>query len=76
MEPQNLQPLPLSRGQRLVRELRRHAYGYAVVAAMAVAGAFLAPLVLPAATFWHGLFGGFALGVYAALTAVPDKFLE
>lgn len=61
---------------RLGRELRRHWIGYSVLAVFAAAGAILTPWFLPGASPYAGAFGGFALGVYAALCAVPDRFLD
>jgi hypothetical protein len=50
--------------------------GYLVLAVFSVAGAILTPRFLPGASPYAGAFGGFALGVYAALCAVPDRFLD
>lgn len=70
----NVTPLP-KRRSRLWNELRRHPYAYILTAVFAVAGAVLAPLLFPAATSAMGLAGGLALGIYAALCTVPNKFL-
>ncbi|MGI9591529.1 MAG: hypothetical protein ACR2P8_09180 [Myxococcota bacterium] len=72
--PGNVTPLPRRRS-RLWREVRRHPYAYILTVVFAAAGAVLAPLLFPAATPWMGLAGGLALGVYAALCTVPNKFL-
>ena len=72
--PDNVRVLP-KRRSRLWTELRRHPYAYILTIVFAVAGAVLAPLLFPAATPWMGLAGGLALGVYAALCTVPNKFL-
>lgn len=61
---------------RLKREFRRHWIGYAILLAFSLAGAVLAPLFLPGASAFAGAFGGFAMGIYAALSAVPDRFLD
>lgn len=60
---------------RVWREVRDHPMAYSVTLVFAVAGAVLTPLILPAASPWLGAIGGFAFGVYAAMCAVPDKFL-
>lgn len=70
----NVTPLPRRRS-RLWTELRRHPYAYLVTGGFALAGAVLAPLLFPEASPWMGLAGGLALGVYAALCTVPNKFL-
>ncbi len=72
--PNRVRPLPKP-GSRLWIELRRHPYAYILTAVFALAGAVLAPLLFPAATPWMGLVGGLALGIYAALCTVPNKFL-
>ena len=59
----------------LWREVRRHPYAYILTIVFAGSGAVLAPLLFPGATPWMGLAGGLALGVYAALCTVPNKFL-
>lgn len=67
---------PRGRLQRLRAELRRHAIGYGVVAAFALIGPALVYVIFPEASPLLGLVGGLAFGVYAALSAVPDRFLE
>ncbi len=73
--PATVVPLRRSRPGRLWQELRRHPYAYAVAVVFAVAGAVLAPILIPEASPWMGAVGGLAMGVYAALCAVPNKFL-
>ena len=73
--PAPVVPLRRSRPGRIWQELRRHPYAYAVVVVFAVAGAVLAPILIPEASPWAGAAGGLAMGVYAALCAVPIKFL-
>lgn len=70
-----LRPEPPSRAARVWAELRRHPYAYLVTVAFAVAGAVAAPMLFHGATPAMGAVGGMALGVYAALCAVPNKFL-
>lgn len=71
----NVTDLHPSRGARVWAELRRHPYAYILTLVFAVAGAVGAPLLFPGATPWMGLAGGLALGIYAALCTVPNKFL-
>ena len=73
--PDNVTPLRPARGGRIWREVRRHPYAYILTFVFAVAGAVTAPLLFEAATPWMGLAGGLALGIYAALCTVPNKFL-
>lgn len=66
-------PGPLA---RLRAELRRHAIGYGVLLAFALLGPLLVHLIFPDASLLLGLVGGLAFGVYAAISAVPDRFYE
>lgn len=61
---------------RLREEVRRHAIAYGVVAAFLLIGPLLVYLIFPNASPLLGLIGGLAFGIYAALSAVPDRFLE
>lgn len=61
---------------RLRAEVRRHAIAYAVVLAFLVIGPVLVHLIFPDASPLVGLVGGLVFGVYAALSAVPDRFFE
>lgn len=72
--PSNVTPLP-KRRSRVWTEVRRHPYAYILTLVFALAGAVLAPLLFPEATPGMGVAGGLALGVYAALCTVPNKFL-
>ena len=72
--PDNVTPLP-KRRSRVWQEVRRHPYAYILTIVFAVAGAVVAPMLFPAATPAMGLVGGHALGIYAALCTVPNKFL-
>ena len=57
-------------------EVRRHAIAYSVVAAFMVIGPVLVHMIFPEAPLLLGLVGGLLFGVYAALSAVPDRFYE
>jgi hypothetical protein len=57
-------------------EVRRHAIAYAVVAAFMIIGPLLVYMIFPDASPLLGLVGGLAFGVYAAISAVPDRFYE
>ena len=64
-----------SRLAAILREVRGHPFGYTVLGLFVVAGPFAAPLVFPQAPPAVAVVGGLAFGVYAALCAVPQKFL-
>lgn len=68
---------PTLRGRTavLLRELRNHPFGYGVMAAFTLAGPACAIYLFPDAPIGVTLIGGFALGAYAAMCAVPQKFL-
>lgn len=61
--------------ERLIREIKSHPFGYTVLAIFVVAGPILAPFVFPQAPPAAAVVGGLAFGVYAALSAVPQKFM-
>ena len=71
-------PIPLRPGRlaRLRRELWRHRIGYGVLAAFVLMGPLLVYLIFPDASPLLGLLGGLAFGIYAAVSAVPDRFYE
>jgi hypothetical protein len=62
--------------QRLGAELRRHAIGYGVLLAFVLLGPVLVYLIFPDASPLLGVVGGLAFGIYAAISAVPDRFYE
>jgi len=62
-------------GRAVVAEVRSRPMAYGVLAAFALAGPVVTALLFPEAPPIVGLAGGLALGLYAALCAVPDKFL-
>lgn len=59
----------------IVREVKSHPFGYAVLAAFIVVGPILAIMIFPEAPPAVVAVGGLAFGVYAALCAVPQKFM-
>lgn len=59
----------------LVKEVRTHPFGYSVLAAFVVGGPFIAVMIFPEAPPAVAAVGGLAFGVYAALCAVPQKFM-
>ena len=59
----------------IVREVRTHPFGYVVLGIFVLAGPVLAPLIFPQAPPAVAIVGGLAFGLYAALCAVPQKFL-
>jgi hypothetical protein len=59
----------------IVSELREHPMAYAVMVAFMVAGPVVTHVLFPEAPFGVGLVGGIAFGAYAALCAMPGRFL-
>ena len=60
---------------RLVSEIKSRPFGYTVLALFVLAGPFAAPYLFPQAPPAVAVVGGLAFGLYAALCAVPQKFL-
>ena len=56
-------------------ELREHAVPYAVLLAFMIAGPVVTHFIFPGAPRGAGLFGGMAFGAYAAISAMPGRFL-
>jgi len=61
--------------QTLRDEVRGRPFGYTVLALFVVAGPVAAPFLFPQAPPAVAIVGGLAFGAYAALCAVPQKFL-
>jgi hypothetical protein len=61
--------------ESLIHEVRTHPFGYVVLTLFVLAGPLLAPLLFPQAPPAVAVVGGLAFGLYAALCAVPQKFL-
>ena len=61
--------------EAILREVRMHPFGYVVLGLFVLAGPILAPLIFPQAPPAVAIVGGLAFGLYAALCAVPQKFL-
>jgi hypothetical protein len=59
----------------LIREVRSHPFGYGVMGVGLVTGPFLIMMIFPQVTPLQAIVGGLAFGVYAALCAVPQKFM-
>ncbi|MBW2713537.1 MAG: hypothetical protein JRC77_07275 [Deltaproteobacteria bacterium] len=64
-----------SRLDKIGQEIKSHAAGYIVLAGFSLTGLAISHFVFPEMSIWIGVVGGLAFGVYAALFAVPDKFL-
>ena len=60
---------------RVIAELKSRPFGYTVLAIFLVAGPIAAPFLFPQAPPAAALVGGLAIGVNAALSAVPQKVL-
>ena len=67
---------PLSLGARVRREISQHRMAYIVLVLFMIGGVFLIPWIFPDATRLQGAFGGMFLGIWAALSAVPQKFID
>ncbi len=61
--------------QKLVNEVKSRPFGYSVLAVFLVGGPFLAVMIFPEAPPAVAAVGGLAFGAYAALCAVPQKFM-
>jgi len=59
----------------IAEELREHPMAYVVMALFVIAGPVVTQVLFPDAPRGVGLFGGVAFGVYAALCAMPGRFL-
>lgn len=59
----------------IVREVKSRPFGYGVLAAFVVVGPVLGRMIFPEAPPSVLVVGGLAFGVYAALCAVPQKFM-
>jgi len=64
-----------SRWEALVREVREHPFAYAVLAAFLPVGPVGAWLLFPEAPLGIVVIGGLAFSLYAAMCAVPGKWL-
>ena len=60
--------------KRVARELREHSLGYALLGCLLVLGPLLAPLIFPQAPPAAAA-GGLALGLCAAISSAPQRFL-
>lgn len=61
--------------QTIVGEVKSHPFGYGVLAAFVVLGPVLIKMIFPEAPPAAVAVGGLVFGVYAALCAVPQKFM-
>jgi hypothetical protein len=59
----------------LVREVKSRPFAYSVLALSLLVGPMLAVMIFPEAPPAAAAVGGLAFGVYAALCAVPQKFM-
>ena len=60
---------------RLRAEIRAHPFGYTVLGLFLLAGPIVTPFLFPQAPPAVAIVGGLAFGAYAALCAVPQKFI-
>jgi len=59
----------------IAEELREHPMAYLVMLAFMIAGPVVTHVLFPGAPRGVGLIGGIAFGVYAALCAMPQRYL-
>jgi len=69
-------PEILSWKLRLRRELVEHRTAYIVLVLSIIVGSYIFPIIFPGATPLKGALGGFLLGIWAALSAVANKFID
>ena len=68
-------PAPQSWSQAILTEIRNRPFAYSVMAVALVLGPILIKMIFPEVTTLQAIVGGLAFGVYAALSAVPQKFM-
>ncbi|MFK7896008.1 MAG: hypothetical protein AB8G23_09250 [Myxococcota bacterium] len=61
--------------QRIVAEVKGRPFAYSVLGVSLVAGPIIATMIFPQAPPGAAATGGLLFGVYAALCAVPQKFM-
>jgi hypothetical protein len=74
IDPKAGRPLR-TRWAAVLHEVRTHPFGYTVMLLFVLAGPVAAPFLFPQAPPAVAIVGGLAFGIYAALCAVPQKFL-
>ena len=72
--PGDDRPEVVSLSPRLIRELKADPVGYAVLGCFLVLGPLLVLLLSPQTPSAAATVGGLAFGLYAAMSAVPQKF--
>ena len=58
------------------KELARFRLGYFILGFFAFVGFFVVPMFLENVTPFAGAIGGLAIGIYAAIVAIPGRFLD
>jgi len=58
------------------KELARFRLGYFILAFFAFVGFFVVPMFLENVTPFAGAIGGLAIGIFAAIVAIPGEFLD
>ena len=66
---------PRSWSQAILNEIKNRPFAYSVMAVALVMGPVLIKMIFPEVTTLQAIVGGLAFGVYAALSAVPQKFM-
>tara|TARA_Y100000590_G_scaffold138680_1_gene158787 strand:- start:2369 stop:2683 length:315 start_codon:yes stop_codon:yes gene_type:complete len=62
--------------KRIKKELARFRLGYFILGFFAFMGFFVVPMFLENVSPLAGAIGGLAIGIYAAIVAVPGRFLD
>ena len=62
--------------KRIKKELAQFRLGYFILGFFASVGFFVVPMFLENVTPFAGAIGGLAIGIYAALVAIPGRFLD
>ncbi|HPG25404.1 MAG: hypothetical protein H6748_13245 [Spirochaetaceae bacterium] len=62
-------------GRAILREIKTHPFGYAVLGVFIVVSPFVISWLFPQAPPAVAAVGGLVFAIYAALCAVPQKFL-
>jgi hypothetical protein len=75
-EPAEVHPIRPTLGARVRRELVQHRMAYIVLVLFMIGGILIIPEIFPEATRTQGALGGIFLGIWAALSAVPQKFID
>ncbi len=76
-EDRPAEPIPIRKPwtRKLRDEIRSRPFGYSVLAVAFVTGPVLISMIFPGVSTTQAIVGGIAFGVWAAVCAVPQKFM-